>query len=80
MLSLRIKENEYFTIDGSITVLVKAIDSSRVLLSIDAPREMPVVRGTLLEKGGEERPACLDAALRKKQLNSFSSGPANRSK
>jgi len=62
MLHLNLAEEEYLTINGNITVKVRAVEGKRACLSIDAPREVPVVRGALLERTGGKRPPCVDAA------------------
>ncbi len=59
MLSLSLLPEEYLTIAGNIVVQVSRVAGDRVYLSIDAPREVPVVRGTVLERQGGTRPACL---------------------
>ncbi len=75
MLHLNLCQEEYFTINGNITIKVRAVEGKRAYLSIDAPREVPIVRGTLLERGGEKRPACVDAVPpRKKRPTSVSPG------
>ena len=55
MLSLQLKSGEYFTIGGNIVVQVFH-DSSTFRVLIKAPREVPILRGNLLERGGEKRP------------------------
>ncbi len=66
MLKLRLRREEYITINGDITVAVSAIEGNQIYLCIDAPKEIPIVRGTLLERSGGKRPACLEALSRKK--------------
>ncbi len=60
MLHLHLKQEEYFTIGDDITVKVKSVEGKQTYLVIDAPREIPIVRGTVLERCGGRRPACLD--------------------
>ena len=71
MLNLSLLPEEYLTINGNIVVQVSRVSGDRAYLSIDAPREVPIVRGTVLEREGGERPAC---------LKRISTGPANRMK
>ena len=47
------------TIGGNVVVQLSDISGSRCKLAIDAPREVPVVRGELLERAGTERPKCV---------------------
>ena len=49
-----------FAIGGGIVVQLRRVAGGRADLWIDAPREVPVVRGTVLERNGGERPACLE--------------------
>ena len=66
MLKLTLLPDEYLTINGDIVVQLKRVAGGRADVAVDAPREMPVVRGTLLERQGGERPACLTPPARKK--------------
>ena len=66
MLKLTLLPDEYLTINGDIVVQLKRVAGGRADVAVDAPREMPVVRGTLLERQGGERPACLAPPARKK--------------
>lgn len=59
MLKLTLLPEEYVTIDGHIVVQLKRVAGGRADLAIEAPREIPVVRGTVLERGGAQRPQCL---------------------
>ena len=65
MLKLTLLPDEYLTINGDIVVQLKRVAGGRADVAVDAPREMPVVRGTLLERQGGERPACLAPPARK---------------
>ena len=66
MLSLNLKSLEYIRI-GSDTFIQVLPDGDQVKLLIDAPREVPVLRGTLLEEQGIERPQALKQKLPKKR-------------
>lgn len=57
MLSLQLKDGEYLTIGEDIVIQV--FTSSAIQVSVQAPREMTILRGEVLERNGENRPACL---------------------
>ena len=57
MLSLQLKDGEYLTIGEDIVIQVFA--NSTVRLAVQAPRDMTVLRGEVLERNGEERPDCV---------------------
>ena len=57
MLSLQLKDGEYLTIGEDIVIQVFA--NSTIKLAIQAPREVPILRGEVLERNGEERPSCV---------------------
>ena len=63
MLTVGRKPGEYIVINDNIVVTVDEEDGI-LRLSIDAPREMRIVRGEVYEQD-RPRPACLDADLRK---------------
>lgn len=56
MLKLSLLPGEYLKISDDIIVEVYRVDGKRSYLSIHAPREIPIVRGTVLERDGEPRP------------------------
>jgi len=58
MLSLQLKSGDYFTIGDNITVQVLKRSSSLVRVIVEAPREIPVLRGKVHERT-EERPEWL---------------------
>ena len=62
MLKLTLFPDEYFSIDDKIIVQLQRVAGGRGFLAVEAPREMPVVRGTLLEQQGGKRPVCLTPA------------------
>ena len=49
MLCITMKRGEYFTV-GDAVIHLDQSSSERVHLTIDAPREVPIVRGALLER------------------------------
>lgn len=59
MLRLSMLPDQYLTINGNIVVQLTRVAGGRAYVAVDAPREVPIVRGTLLEREGVERPACL---------------------
>ncbi len=64
MLSLGLKQGEYLTIGDNVVVQLDRITGDRCKLVIEAPREIPVVRGAVLERAGVERPGCVFDAPR----------------
>ena len=60
MLHLNLGQEEYLTINGNIVIKLRAVEGKHAYLSIDAPREIPVVRGKVLERSGGKRPSCVD--------------------
>ena len=70
MLSLNLRPGEYMTIGGDVVVQLDRMSGDRCKLLIDAPRELTVLRGEVLERGGGQRPACVFDAPRQivKQL------------
>ena len=59
MLELTLQPEEYLTISDSIVVQLKRVAGGRASLAIGAPREVSIVRGTVLERQGGQRPDCL---------------------
>jgi len=57
MLSLQLKDGEYLTIGEDIVIRVSCNGGAK--LSVQAPREMTILRGELLERGGAKRPDIL---------------------
>lgn len=57
MLSLQLKDGEYLTIGRDIVIQVFA--NSAIQLAVQAPGDMTILRGEVLERNGEDRPACL---------------------
>ena len=49
-LNLTVRNGERVEINGNIVVTVKSVWGSRCQLAIDAPREVQIVRGTVLDK------------------------------
>lgn len=66
MLKLSLLPEEYLTINQDIVVQLTRIAGGRANLAIHAGREVPIVRGAVLERQGGERPACLQPPSGKK--------------
>ena len=59
MLCLALTQGEYLTIGGSVVVQLDRMSGDKCRLMIQAPREVPVLRGEVLEREGGERPDCV---------------------
>ena len=59
MLSISLGPEQYVTIGENIVVKVSKMMGGRCILAIEADRSLPVVRGTVLERGGTPPPACI---------------------
>ncbi len=57
MLFLQLRDGEYLTIGDDIVIQV--FTTSTIKVSVQAPKEMTILRGDVLERNGEERPACV---------------------
>jgi carbon storage regulator len=53
MLVLTRRENERIVIDGRITVTVVRVQGDRIRIGIEAPQEVPIMRGELLASAAE---------------------------
>ena len=56
MLSLQLKSGEYLTIGDNIVVQIFQLHGSAFRVEVTAPREIPIARGTVLEREGGKRP------------------------
>lgn len=56
MLSLQIKSGEYITIGENVVIQVFQRSGSQFRLAIQAPRELPIMRGEVRERDGSPRP------------------------
>ena len=65
MLSLQLKTGDYMTIGADVVVQLNDISGDRCRLVIEAPREVPVLRGEILERNGGKRPECITEAPRR---------------
>ena len=70
MLCISMKAGEYFTVDGKTVIQFDRLNGDRARLMIQAPKEVPIVRGTVLEREGGKRPECVFVTPRRnvKQL------------
>lgn len=59
MLSLTLNQGDYLTIGGDIVVQLNRVSGDRCKVTVQAPREVPVFRGEVLERTGGERPDCV---------------------
>jgi len=59
MLCLNLTPGEYMTIGENVVVQLDRISGDRCKMLIDAPREVSVLRGEVLERSGEQRPSCV---------------------
>ncbi len=64
MLCLNLTPGEYMTIGEEVVVQLDRISGDRCKLMVQAPREIPVLRGEVLERRGGERPSCVVDAPR----------------
>ncbi len=66
MLSMQMKSGDYVTIGENVVVQVFKESGPQFRISIKAPREVPIVRGKVLERSGNQRPEGLrDRGVRK---------------
>ena len=56
MLCITMKRGEYFTVGGDTVILFDQLSGERAHLTIHAPREVPIVRGEVLERQGGKPP------------------------
>lgn len=59
MLCIALKRGDYFTVGGETVVQFEHLSGERVHLAIHAPREIPILRGEVLERTGGARPSCI---------------------
>lgn len=78
MLFLQLKAGEYMTIGGKVIVQLNDVSGNRCKLMVEAPREVPVIRGELLERAGAERPECVMETARSRWSGSGLSWNRNK--
>lgn len=59
MLCLALAPGEYMTIGEDVVVQMDRIAGDRCRVIVFAPREIPIVRGDVLERAGGKRPDCV---------------------
>ena len=59
MLCLNLAPGEYMTIGDAVVVQLDRISGDHCRLMVQAPKEIPILRGEVLERGGGERPTCV---------------------
>ena len=59
MLCITMKPSDYFTVGENTVIQYDRISGDRVHLIINAPREVPVLRGDVLERQGRQWPSCV---------------------
>ena len=62
MLKLSLSKGEYLTIGDNVVVQLYRSEGGRAYLAINAPREVSIVRGAVLEREGGQRPERLAEA------------------
>ena len=67
MLSISLAPDEYITINGDIVVKVSKIARGRCFLAIEADRDIPILRSSVLERNGTPRPSCIKPNLSHKK-------------
>ena len=59
MLCISLNPGEYFTVGDEVVVQYDRLSGGQVHLTIHAPREVPILRGEVLERSGGKRPDCV---------------------
>ena len=59
MLCITLLPGDYFTVGNDTVIQFDRLSGERIHLIINAPREVPVIRGEVLERQGGQRPACV---------------------
>ena len=68
MLCLSLNQGEYMTIGEDVVVQLNHISGDRCRLMVQAPKDMAILRGEVLERTGGERPECVfDTPRRQRQ-------------
>ena len=78
MLFLQLKTGEYMTIGDDEIVQLNDVSGNHCKLMVEAPREVPVMRGELLERAGAERPECVMETARQRRSGSGLSWNRNK--
>ena len=68
MLALQLSTGDYMTIGEEVVVQLNHISGDRCRLMVQAPKDMAILRGEVLERTGGERPECVfDTPRRQRQ-------------
>lgn len=59
MLCITMRCGDYFVVGDDTVIQLDQLGPDRVHLTIHAPREVPIVRGEVLERSGGKRPDCV---------------------
>ena len=59
MLCITLLPGGYFTVGSDTVIQFDRLSGERVHLTVNAPREVPILRGEVLERQGGQRPACV---------------------
>lgn len=59
MLCITMRAGDYFTVGETTVVQYDRQTGDRVHLIINAPREVTILRGDVLERNGGQRPSCV---------------------
>jgi len=59
MLCLSLAPGDYLTVGENVVLQLDRLTGERCKLVIDAPKEVPIVRGAVRERDGGERPGCV---------------------
>lgn len=59
MLCITMRAGDYFTVGQDTVVQFDRLNGDRARMVIHAPREVPILRGDVLEREGGQRPACV---------------------
>ena len=70
MLSLQLKSGDYLTIGENVVVQVFKSNGAQFRVSIQAPRDVPILRGDVREREGDARPDGLLTRAPKKSPSS----------
>lgn len=59
MLCITLLPGDYFTVGDDTVIQFDRLSGERIHLIVNAPREVPIIRGEVLERSGGQRPACV---------------------
>ncbi len=74
MLCLQLLPGEYLTIGDNVVLQYDCTSGERCKLIVNAPREIPVVRGAVRERNGKPRPDCVFENLYSQPLDTVWAG------